>query len=121
MQMEQFFRSIEFLDWGLRGLYNGETAQAIARRKGVTVWQAIFDWMNREELAANMARTLLVQHLLHTRQVADLTEACHLHFEVGASIRQAILDAGNTPPEDQPTPAFCQLSIDWTTLGWQHN
>src|SRR5690242_10632325 len=39
-----------FQDHGYRGLYNGETARAIAARKGLAKGQRILGWMNSDEL-----------------------------------------------------------------------
>lgn len=46
----------KFNNYGYRGLYNGETAQDIAVRKGITEKEDILDYMSSTELAANLFR-----------------------------------------------------------------
>ena len=46
----------KFHNSGYRGLYNGETADDIARRKGLRYREDILDNMGSEELAANLFR-----------------------------------------------------------------
>lgn len=46
----------KFHNSGYKGLYNGETADAIAKRKGLRYREDILDNMGSEELAANLFR-----------------------------------------------------------------
>ena len=46
----------EFHNYGYRGLYNGETADDIAKRKGLRYREDILDNMGSTELAANLFR-----------------------------------------------------------------
>ena len=103
----------EFFDWGLRGLYGGETAADIARRKGLTRWQDIFDWMNSDELAANAERAQLAALALRARRVRDPRTACCLHYEAGVRVRERIQAAGGVLPEQQPTPEKSCVQLRW--------
>ena len=46
----------KFHNAGYKGLYNGETADDIAKRKGLRYREEILDNMGSEELAANLFR-----------------------------------------------------------------
>ena len=46
----------KFRNAGYKGLYNGETADDIAKRKGLRYREDILDNMGSEELAANLFR-----------------------------------------------------------------
>ena len=46
----------KFHNSGYKGLYNGETADDIAKRKGLRYREDILDNMGSEELAANLFR-----------------------------------------------------------------
>lgn len=105
----------EFMDWGFRGLYGGETAADIARRKHLNRHQDIFDWMNSAELDANLERSRLAEVLLRDRNVRDPHTACQTHYEAGTWVRQCIIEASGTLPENQPTPAKSCIQLEWET------
>ena len=46
----------KFNNYGYQGLYNGETAEDIAKRKEINENEDILDWMGSTELAANLFR-----------------------------------------------------------------
>jgi len=48
----------KFNNFGYKGLYNGETAQQIAKRKNIKENEDILDYMGSEELGGNMPETL---------------------------------------------------------------
>ena len=94
-----------FNNAGYMGLYNGETAEAIARRKGIdSKKQDILDYMNSEELGANIFRITQTDALLKRNNVNNENEACSTHNRVGKAVRKAIEDVGGTMPEKLPTP-----------------
>ena len=94
-----------FQDFGYRGLYGGETARAIAARKGLAKGQRILDWMNSDELAANQFRASLTQQKLRNDPTINGKEAANrAHHQMGADVRQFIIEHGGTPPEQLPTP-----------------
>ena len=94
-----------FQDHGYRGLYNGETARAIALRKGLTKGQHILDWMEPEELAANLFRITQTEAKIRREGITSRAAANRTHFAVGAAVRHFIIEElGGTPPEQLPTP-----------------
>ena len=93
-----------FNNAGYKGLYNGETAEDIARRKGLNEKQAILDYMSSEELGANIFRITQTDALLKSNKVSNENEACNTHNRVGKAVRRAIEEVGGTMPEKLPTP-----------------
>ena len=53
----------KFHNLGYKGLYNGETADDIAKRKGLRYREDILDNMGSEELAANLFRITQIEIL----------------------------------------------------------
>lgn len=98
---EEFAR---FQNSGYMGLYNGETAAAIKRRKGLKKSEDILDNMGSEELAANLFRITQAEAKLAREGIHDKQAANRAHFEVGHAVRRAIAELGGTMPEDLPTP-----------------
>jgi DNA-damage-inducible protein D len=93
-----------FQDHGYRGLYGGETARDIAARKGIGKGQQILDWMGPDELAANLFRASQTEQKLRREPIQGKVQAGQTHFEVGRAVRNFIIEQGNTPPEQLPTP-----------------
>jgi len=93
-----------FQNSGYRGLYAGETAAMIKRRKGIKKNEDILDNMGSEELAANLFRITQTEAKLRRAGVKDKPTADRAHFEVGRAVRQTIANLGGTMPEDLPTP-----------------
>ena len=94
-----------FQDHGYRGRYAGETARDLAARKGLAKGQRILDWMNSDELAANQFRASLTQQKLRNAPTISGKEAANrAHHDVGAAVRNVIIEHGGTPPEQLPTP-----------------
>ncbi len=94
----------KFHNCGYKGLYNGETADDIARRKGLRYREDILDNMGSEELAANLFRITQTEARLKRDKVDTENKANQTHYEVGAKIRKTIKELGGTMPEDLPTP-----------------
>ena len=94
----------KFNNAGYKGLYNGETAEDIAKRKGLKDKQPILDYMGSAELGANIFRITQTDALLKDNNVNTETEACNTHNKVGKAVRKAIEEVGGTMPEDLPTP-----------------
>ena len=59
----------KFNNAGYTGLYNGETAEMIANRKGLKEGQAILDYMGSAELGANIFRITQTDELLKNNNV----------------------------------------------------
>lgn len=94
-----------FNDYGYRGLYAGETAKQIAKRKGIDpTKEDILDYMGSTELAANLFRITQTDEVLKNKKVNNEDEACKTHHTVGQAVRQTIRKIGGTMPEKMPTP-----------------
>jgi DNA-damage-inducible protein D len=93
-----------FTNAGYRGLYNGETADDIAKRKGLRYREDILDNMGSAELGANVFRITQTEELLKRQKERDENIASDTHYIVGKTIREAIKKLGGTMPEDLPTP-----------------
>jgi DNA-damage-inducible protein D len=93
-----------FQDHGYRGLYGGESARDIAARKRLAKGQQILDWMGPDELAANLFRASLTEQSLRNDPVDTKDEANQVHHQMGADVRQFIVEHGGTVPEKLPTP-----------------
>ena len=93
-----------FQDHGYMGLYAGEQAVDIQRRKGLTAGQRILDYMGSHELAANLFRASLTEQRLDREQVQGQPAANQAHYEVGRAVREFIAEQGGTMPEALPTP-----------------
>ncbi len=84
----------KFHNAGYKGLYNGETADDIARRKGLRYREDILDNMGSEELAANLFRITQTESRLKRDKVDNENKACDTHNEIGKIVRKAIKQAG---------------------------
>ena len=93
-----------FTNAGYRGLYNGETADDIAKRKGLRYREEILDNMGSAELGANVFRITQTEELLKRQKENSEEIATDTHYLVGKTIREAIKKLGGTMPEDLPTP-----------------
>ncbi len=94
----------KFHNAGYRGLYNGETANDIARRKKLRYRQDILDNMGSAELGANIFRISQTEDLLKKQSEPSEQVATTTHYNVGRIVRKAIKEMGGTMPEDYPTP-----------------
>jgi DNA-damage-inducible protein D len=93
-----------FQDHGYRGLYAGETARDIAARKRLKRGQSILDWMGPDELAANLFRASQTERKLRRDPIQGKVEANRTHYDVGTAVRNFIIEQGNMPPKQLPTP-----------------
>ena len=94
----------KFHNAGYKGLYNGETANDIAKRKSLRYREDILDNMDSDELIANLFRISQTEQKLKNENTKTEKEANNIHFEVGKKIRKTIKELGGTMPEDLPTP-----------------
>ena len=94
----------KFHNSGYKGLYNGETADDIAKRKGLRYKEDILDNMGSEELAANLFRITQTESKLKRDNISTEKEANKTHYNIGKNIREVIAKNGGTMPEDLPTP-----------------
>ena len=93
----------KFHNYGYKGLYNGETADDIFKRKGLRYREDILDNMGSEELIANLFRISQTEAKLKNDGVKGEGNANITHYEVGKKIRNTIKELGGTMPEDLPT------------------
>ena len=94
----------KFHNSGYKGLYNGETADDIAKRKGLRYREDILDNMGSEELAANLFRITQTESKLKRDNIKNENDANQTHYTIGKNIREVIKKNGGTMPEDLPTP-----------------
>ena len=94
----------KFHNSGYKGLYNGETADDIAKRKGLRYREDILDNMGSEELAANLFRITQTESRLKKDNIDSEKEANKTHYNIWKNIREVIAKNGGTMPEDLPTP-----------------
>ena len=92
-----------FHNAGYKGLYNGETANDIAKRKGLRYKEDILDNMGSDELIANLFRISQTNQRLNNDNIQGEKAACLTHNKIGKIVRKAIKEAGGTMPEDLPT------------------
>ena len=93
-----------FHNAGYKGLYNGETADDIFKRKKLRYREDILDNMGSDELIANLFRISQTNQKLINDNVQGEGNANEVHYNVGKKVRNAIADIGGTMPEDLPTP-----------------
>lgn len=96
----------KFNDYGYKGLYGGETAKDIAKRKGIDdKKEEILDYMGSTELAANLFRITQTDEVIKNNDIKGEEKACNTHHSVGKAIRETIIKVGGTTPEKLPTPS----------------
>ena len=94
----------KFHNAGYIGLYNGETANDIAKRKKSRYREDILDNMGSVELAANLFRITQTDEKLTNDKVVGEKNTNDIHYNMGKDIRNFIKKQGGTMPEDLPTP-----------------
>ena len=95
----------EFTNSGYRGLYDGEDANAIFKRKKLNYREDILDNMGSEELGANIFRISQTEAQLKKQNNISEADANTIHYDIGKNVRDAIIKNGNLPPEKLPTPS----------------
>ena len=94
----------KFHNAGYKGLYNGETADDIAKRKGLRYREDILDNMGSDEFIANLFRISQTEQKLKKDNIQTEKEANKTHYNIGKNIREVIAKNGGTMPEELPTP-----------------
>ena len=94
----------QFHNSGYKGLYNGETADDIAKRKGLRYREEILDNMCSDELIINLFRISQTEQKIRNNNITAEKEANKAHYEMGRDIREFIAKQNGTMPEDLPTP-----------------
>ena len=95
---------VKFNNYGYKGLYNGETAKQIAKRKNIKENEDILDYMGSEELGANLFHITQIEAKLKKDNIDNEDDACLTHYNVGKTVRRAIEELGGNMPETLPTP-----------------
>ncbi|MBQ4583952.1 MAG: DNA damage-inducible protein D [Bacilli bacterium] len=95
----------KFHNAGYKGLYNGETANDIAKRKNLNYREDILDNMGSDELIANLFRISQTEQKLKKDKVQGENNANQVHYHIGKNIRDVIAKNVGTMPEELPTPA----------------
>lgn len=93
-----------FTNYGYMGLYGGKTKEDIQKNKGLTKNKKILDYMNSEEMAANLFRATQTDAKLRRDLVKGEAMANQTHFKVGQKIRETIRELGGTMPENLAVP-----------------
>ena len=86
----------KFHNAGYKGLYNGETANDVAKRKGLRYREDILNNMGSEELAANLFRITQTDAKVKKDNITGEGNANEVHYNVGKKVRNAITDIGGT-------------------------
>ena len=94
----------KFHNYGYKGLYGGETADDIAKRKGLRYREDILNNMGSSELAANLFRITQTDDKLKRDNIQGETNANKTHYKMGKDIRNFIKKQGGIMPEELPTP-----------------
>ena len=102
----------KFHNAGYKGLYNGETADDIFKRKKLRYREDILDNMCSEELADNIFRIAQTEAKLKRDKVDNEYTANSVHYEVGKEVRDTIKRLGGTMPEELPTPTRSLKDIE---------
>ena len=93
-----------FHNSGYKGLYNGETANDIVKRKKLRYREDILDNMGSVELVANLFRITQTEEKLINDNIKGENNANETHYNIGKNIREVIAKNGGTMPEKLPTP-----------------
>jgi DNA-damage-inducible protein D len=94
-----------FQNAGYMGLYGGETVEDIHKRKKLLPKQKILDYMNSQELIANLFRISLAEEKIRKEQIQGTDNATIAHNQVGQEVRETIKRVNGVLPENQSTPA----------------
>jgi DNA-damage-inducible protein D len=93
-----------FHNAGYKGLYGGETANDIAKRKGLRYREDILDNMCSDELIANMFRISQTRQKLENEKTRGEKTAKNVHYVIGKNVREVIIKNGDKTPELLPKP-----------------
>ena len=94
----------KFHNEGYKGLYNGETADDLAKRKNLHYREEILDHMGSEELADNLFRIVQTESKIRNENIIGEDNCNKTHYNTGIAVRNFIKKQGSTLPENLPTP-----------------
>ena len=95
----------KFHNAGYKGLYNGETADDIFKRKGLRYREDILDNMSSDELVVNAFRIIQTKQKLENEKIKGESNVNKAHNTIGKNVRKFLKDNGGTMPENLPTPS----------------
>jgi DNA-damage-inducible protein D len=84
------------------GLYGGMRRKDITKKKGIDEKENILDYMDGEELGANIFRATQANAKIKREGFLGQAEASNIHYEVGKKVRTTIKELGGSMPEDIP-------------------
>ena len=90
----------KFHNSGYKGLYNGETANDIAKRKKLRYREDILDNMCSDELIINLFRISQTTQKLKKDNIIGEKNANNIHYNIGKNIREVIIRNDGIIPED---------------------
>lgn len=93
-----------FQNSGYRGLYGGETAEDIKKRKKLAAKEDILDHMGSTELAANFFRITQTEERLKKGDIKEQRKANDVHYNIGKKVRETMEEISGILPEELPTP-----------------
>ena len=102
----------KFHNSGYKGLYGGETADDIAKRKKLRYREDILDNMGSEELVDNLFRIVQTERKVKNESIIGENKINDTHYIVGKKVRKTIKDLGGTMPEELETPKKSLKEID---------
>ena len=102
----------KFHNAGYKGLYNGETADDIFKRKKLRYREDILDNMGSTELAANLFRITQTDDKLKRDKITTEKASCDTHFKVGKEVRNSIKRMGGVMPENLSNPKKSLKELD---------
>jgi len=91
----------QFNDYGYLWLY-GMRKKNIAEKKGVDAKENILDYMEGEELGANIFRVTQANAKIKKENIIGQERASKAHYTVGKEVRSAIKKIWGTMPENLP-------------------
>jgi DNA-damage-inducible protein D len=88
-----------FLNKGYLGMYNMQLSR-LKTLKGVPENRPVFDFMGKEELAANLFRVTQTEAKVRNEQLHGQQRLEAAAYSVGTKVRQTMIELSGTPPED---------------------
>ena len=86
---------------GYRGMYN-MPLNLLRTRKGIDAKQILFDFMGKQELAANLFRVTETGARVRKDRIRGQNQLEETAFKVGRAIRETMRQTSGTLPEDLP-------------------
>jgi len=107
-----------FTDAGYMGLYWGLKQKDIHTKKKLKPKDAILDYMDSEELAANLFRTTQAESKIRREEIKGQDNVSIAHYEIGKKVRKTIKEIDWTMPENLPSVENIKIiekKLKWKT------